>query len=174
MTTRSDPTTPPPHPSRSPSPPRFSRPIAPGPGSAQRFLTDDTLLRILRARDSDEIAALKMLRATLEWRETHIDDPLFVRNVRGHPRCQSCYRDPRSHCFYEIGMDRRGRHVIYSNAARAGNKVVLDNMQVCVYCARLDVRPARPPSPHPKPLQHMASELERIFDGNRVEGKLVW
>lgn len=83
---------------------------------------------------------------------SHIDDHAFapLRDPRGHPRCEPCSRDPRSHCFYEIGLDAKGRHVIYSNAARAGNKVVMDNMM------------------------HMAYELERVFDGNRKGGKLVW
>jgi hypothetical protein len=40
--------------------------------------------------------------------------------------------------------------VIYANAARATNKDVADNAL------------------------HMALELERIFDGNRAPGRIVW
>lgn len=66
------------------------------------------------------------------------------------PCCESDRADPCAHCFYRVGMDRLGRHVIYSCAGRARNKVVYDN---CM---------------------HMAFELERIFDHGAADGKVVW
>ena len=66
------------------------------------------------------------------------------------PICQACHRDPTAHCFYRLGLDRVGRHVVYSCAGRARNKVVADN------CT------------------HMAFELERIFRHNSSTGKIVW
>ena len=47
----------------------------------RRFLSDDTLLRYLRARDGDEAAALTMLVTTLEWRAANID-PLAASDTR--------------------------------------------------------------------------------------------
>ena len=43
-------------------------PDASRPTPAAYFATDDTLLRCLRARDSDEKAALDLLRSTISWR----------------------------------------------------------------------------------------------------------
>lgn len=43
-------------------------PSASRPTPAAYFATDDTLLRCLRARDSDEKAALDLLRSTISWR----------------------------------------------------------------------------------------------------------
>lgn len=110
--------------------------------SQRRFLSDDTLLRYLRARDGDEAAALDMLRATLEWRAAHID------GVAGG--CAPCAECASAHCFFRIGTDARGRHVVYSCAARSTNKAPPDNAK------------------------HMAFELERLFDGNRLPGRIVW
>lgn len=118
----------------------------------QRFLSDDTLLRYLRARDSDEAAALTMLQATLEWRTANIDSRLQATSAEEYvpPCCQPCVESADAHCFFHLGTDVNGWHVIYSCAARAKNKVVIDNAL------------------------HMAFELERLFDGNRAPGRMTW
>jgi len=67
------------------------------------------------------------------------------------PQCKACATvDPCSHCFYRLGLDRAGRHVIYSCAGRCTNLVVQDNML------------------------HMAFELERIFNHESGPGKVTW
>ena len=66
------------------------------------------------------------------------------------PRCTNCEADPTAHCFLHLGIDAAGDHVVYSCAGRARNKDVHANCR------------------------HMACELERIFDGNRLPGRMVW
>lgn len=115
--------------------------------SNRKFCTDDTLLRYLRARNSDEDAALAMLTVTLRWRNHVVDVNTHGREL---PSCAACRVNAGAHCFLRVGTDADGLHVVYSCAGRAGNKVVDDNCY------------------------HMAFELERIFHGNREPGKIVW
>lgn len=111
-----------------------------------RFLTDATLLRYLRARDSNQDAAAVMLEATLEWRAKHFDG-----DDESERCCRPCATDARSHCFFQLFTDTAGRKVLYSCAARASNKIVDDNMM------------------------HMAWELEHLFGGrNGDPGKVTW
>jgi len=111
-----------------------------------QFLSDATLLRYLRARDSNLEAAAQMLEATLEWRARHFDS-----EDESERRCRPCATDPRSHCFFQLFTDTAGRKVLYSCAARASNKDVDDNMM------------------------HMAWEIEHLFGGrNSASGKITW
>jgi hypothetical protein len=130
------------------------------------FCSDDTLLRYLRARDSDLNASLEMLVKTIRWRAEHIDVPAWnaskdpngaaarlrfptstaatsgikacftplpalescdqpkVASCAAAPTCLVCLNEVHTaHCFNRIGVDRAGRHVIYSCAGRAVNKV---------------------------------------------------
>lgn len=112
----------------------------------RRFCSDDTLLRYLRARDSDEAASLALLQSTLSWRET----TLFTGAGGTTPVCEACGTEPCSHCFFRVGTDIDGNEVMYSCAARAVNK---DPQANC---------------------RHMACEVERIFKGNSVNGRIVW
>ena len=110
------------------------------------FMTDATLLRYLRARDSNLEAAETMLEATLKWRAQHFDS-----NDGSERCCRPCETDPRSHCFFQLFTDTVGRKVLYSCAARASNKVIDDNMM------------------------HMAWEIEHLFGGrNSDPGKITW
>ena len=127
--------------------PKFREMTKTGRTSAQlEFLTDATLLRYLRARDSNLEAAAKMLEATLAWRAKHFDS-----EDRSERCCQQCAEDARSHCFFQLFTDTAGRKVVYSCAARARNKVVEDNMM------------------------HMAWEIEHLFGGRNADpGKVIW
>ncbi|EOD08881.1 hypothetical protein EMIHUDRAFT_248933 [Emiliania huxleyi CCMP1516] len=143
---------------------RVASDLSPLSESEQRFLSEETLLRYLRARDGDEqrssIAsgstlprhvhhtstgneqlAFIMLEATLAWRRRHIAPACGEGG--GLPRCEACEAraDPRSHCFMRVGDDSRA-------AGRASNKTVRDN---CM---------------------HMAFELERLFDGGAAAGRM--
>ena len=53
-------------------------------------------------------------------------------------------------CVFGCRYDARGNHVVYSCAGRAASKNVADNVR------------------------HMIVEMERIFDGNSAEGRMVW
>jgi hypothetical protein len=64
--------------------------------------------------------------------------------------CQLCLDDPKSHCFIHLGKDSMQRHVIYGCAGRAANKTVAHGMR------------------------HMAVELDRIFQGNKEPGSVVF
>lgn len=112
----------------------------------RRFCSDDTLLRYLRARDSDEAASLALLQSTLAWRES----TLFSGAGGTTPVCEACGTEPCSHCFFRVGTDIDGNQVMYSCAARAVNK---DPQANC---------------------RHMACEVERIFKGNSSSGRIVW
>eukprot|EP00615_Pteridomonas_danica_P012556 CAMPEP_0114336896 /NCGR_PEP_ID=MMETSP0101-20121206/6013_1 /TAXON_ID=38822 ORGANISM="Pteridomonas danica, Strain PT" /NCGR_SAMPLE_ID=MMETSP0101 /ASSEMBLY_ACC=CAM_ASM_000211 /LENGTH=336 /DNA_ID=CAMNT_0001468973 /DNA_START=30 /DNA_END=1040 /DNA_ORIENTATION=+ len=85
-----------------------------------------------------------------KWREEEEESLKTWQCWDPSPVCLHCREDPSAHCFYRVGLDRIGRHVIYSCAARARNRVVVDNME------------------------HMAYEFERIFDHNSAPGKVVW
>ena len=116
---------------------------------ALSFLTDDTLLRYLRARDSDEKKALSMLKATLAWRSQHLDH-LDCAFHRASP-CEACAKDPKAHSFFTIGNDDRSWPVVYACAARSTSRNVEGNAL------------------------HMAYELERLFGGNNsTPGKYTW
>jgi hypothetical protein len=117
--------------------------------AARRFCSDDTLLRYLRARDGDERRAFAMLQESLRWRAKHIE-PAAALHADGVPRCACCTADACAHCFFRVGRDCEGRSVVYSCAAKATNKVPIDNML------------------------HMAFEMERLFAGNAAPGRLVW
>lgn len=82
---------------------------------AQRtFLSDNTLIRHIEARDGDLDKASAMIEETLAWRSKHIDGvPLS---------CPSCVANKDAHCFFPIGKDSRGWMLIYSCAARAIDK----------------------------------------------------
>ena len=112
----------------------------------RRFCSDDTLLRYLRARDSDQAASLALLQSTLAWRES----TLFSGAGGTTPVCEACGTEPCSHCFFRVGTDIDGNQVMYSCAARAVNK---DPQANC---------------------RHMACEVERIFKGNSSSGRIVW
>ena len=112
----------------------------------RRFCSDDTLLRYLRARASDETASLALVQSTLAWRES----TLLAGAVGSTPVCEACGVDPCSHCFFRVGTDVDGNQVMYSCAARAVNK---DPRANC---------------------QHMACEVDRIFKGNSSTGRIVW
>jgi hypothetical protein len=123
------------------------------------FLTDATLMRYLRARDSNLEAAEKMLEDTLTWRAVNIDcatkkdiDKEATETATEKKACcQACVADPRSHSFFQLFTDTSGRKVMYSSAARASNKNIEDNMN------------------------HMACEMEMMFGGSNGDpGKLVW
>jgi hypothetical protein len=64
--------------------------------------------------------------------------------------CQQCLDDPRAHCFLHLGKDSMQRNVIYSCAGRASNKSVANGVR------------------------HMALELDRIFEGNKEPGSIVF
>lgn len=64
--------------------------------------------------------------------------------------CPACSASPDSHCFLPLGEDTRGWQLIYSCAARAANK-------------HADASVA-----------HMSATLEKLFDGSRKPGKIVW
>mmetsp|Transcript_10161 Transcript_10161/g.26373 ORF Transcript_10161/g.26373 Transcript_10161/m.26373 type:complete len:304 (-) Transcript_10161:334-1245(-) len=82
---------------------------------AQRhFLSDNTLIRHIEARDGDVSKAAAMLEGTLKWRSEHIDGVALS--------CPSCVANKDAHCFFPIGKDSRGWMVIYSCAARAIDK----------------------------------------------------
>ena len=102
--------------------------------AARRFCSDATLLRYLRARDGDPAAAFTMLEATLAWRAEHVNRHATAGAAASNgampssssyapPCCRACARDPTAHCFFRLGVDVAGRHVIYSCAGRASNKV---------------------------------------------------
>eukprot|EP00930_Biecheleria_cincta_P099285 TRINITY_DN9091_c0_g1_i1.p1 TRINITY_DN9091_c0_g1~~TRINITY_DN9091_c0_g1_i1.p1 ORF type:complete len:366 (+),score=48.75 TRINITY_DN9091_c0_g1_i1:63-1160(+) len=113
----------------------------------QQFCSDETLLRYLVASGSDEKVALAKLQETLAWRS----DVVYSAKQRSNlPVCSACEHDAHSHCFHRLGEDVHGRHVTYACPARATNKVIEDNCN------------------------HMAFEVERIFDGNKAPGKMVW
>lgn len=114
----------------------------------RHFCSDSTLLRYLCTCDGNKDKAYKMIQSTLQWRAKHI---LAMRRPGACELvCPSCLKDPRSHCFLNVGLDVAKRPVIYSCAGRASNKKPEDGMQ------------------------HMAFELERIFNGNSAPGKIVW
>ena len=136
--------------------------VAPSPlRTPRRSLTKDfdglatTTLVKSKWRRNDERAPRKESSAAplVSIKELASSIPRKLRLLPGSssaPCCPACRADPCAHCFYRIGMDRLGRHVIYSCAGRARNKVVMDN---CL---------------------HMAFELERIFDHGAADGKVVW
>ena len=87
------------------------------------FCTEATLLRYLAYHDkqSDKQAdptgaktaskAHAALQATLKWRGAQGFDPDPADKVPR--RCEQCEQDPNSHCFFSIGLDKRGWEVIY-------------------------------------------------------------
>lgn len=64
--------------------------------------------------------------------------------------CPACNASPNAHCFLPLGEDTRGWQLIYSCAARAANK-------------HADAS-----------FTHMSATLEKLFDGSRKPGKIVW
>jgi len=74
----------------------------------------------------------------------------LVKELRSQKSCQCCVKDPRAHCFLRVGTDAAGQHVICSCSGAANNKSPVDGCR------------------------HMALELERLFDGNSVPGRIVW
>lgn len=106
------------------------------------FLTDDTFLRYLEARDGDVKRASEMLEHSLTWRAAHVDGRVLT--------CPACSASSNAHCFLPLGEDSRGWQLIYSCAARAANK-------------HADAS-----------VTHMSATLEKLFDGSRKPGKIVW
>ena len=75
------------------------------------FLSDETLVRYLRARGSVG-AATDALRRTLLWRAEH---------CREAPACPACERDPGTHCFLGVGWTNAGLPVVYGSVPRAAD-----------------------------------------------------
>lgn len=120
---------------------------------ARHFCSDDTLVRHLMFCDGDEKKALASLIATLRWRADFLEGKGIAKvgeGVASKKSCNCCMKDPRAHCFLCVGTDAAGHHVIYSCAGAAINKKPIDGCR------------------------HMALELERIFDGNSLPGRVVW
>jgi hypothetical protein len=120
---------------------------------ARHFCSDDTLVRHLMFCDGDEKKALASLIATLRWRADFLEGKGIAKVGEGvafKKSCKCCMNDPRAHCFLCVGTDAAGQHVIYSCAGAAMNKKPVDGCR------------------------HMALELERIFDGNSLPGRIVW
>uniref|UniRef100_A0A7S3TGG2 CRAL/TRIO N-terminal domain-containing protein n=1 Tax=Emiliania huxleyi TaxID=2903 RepID=A0A7S3TGG2_EMIHU len=67
---------------------RVASDLSPLSESEQRFLSEETLLRYLRARDGNEQLAFSMLEATLAWRRRHIAPACGEGG--GLPRCEAC------------------------------------------------------------------------------------
>lgn len=119
----------------------------------RHFCSDDTLLRYLMYCNGDNQKALASLKATVQWRAEFLQGKGIITSSEGEmskKSCQHCMKDPRSHCFLNVGTDVAGHHVIYSCAGSAMNKKPLDGCK------------------------HMALELERLFDGNSSPGRIVW
>jgi hypothetical protein len=116
---------------------------------AERFLSDDTLVRYLITCDGDEGKALNMIKATMNWRATAFKGLDTFSTAHDRTVCPCCLRHPLEHCFFQIGTDCLGRSVIYACAGRATNKNCDDGMM------------------------HIALEIDRIFQGNSVPGQAV-
>ncbi len=87
-------------------------------GPADRFLSDMTLYRYLRARKGDAEAAASMLEETIAWRQAS-------GVAQDRIDCPICCERPGTHTWRQIGFDRRAMPVIYSCAKQepAGVKV---------------------------------------------------
>jgi hypothetical protein len=87
-------------------------------GAADRFLSDMTLYRYLRARKGDARAAASMLEETIAWRQAS-------GVAQDRIDCPICCERPGTHTWRQIGFDRRAMPVIYSCAKQepAGVKV---------------------------------------------------
>lgn len=107
------------------------------------FCTDATLLRYLEASSHDVSRAYARILNTLKWRaEKGLEyRPMF---------CSGCEEDEDNHCFFGLGMDRRGLEVMYCCPGRA--------------------RVKDPESS----LLHMFKALESVFEGNALPGKIAW
>lgn len=77
---------------------------------ARAFCSPTTLRRYAVARNGDVRGATDNLLDTLKWREGAVPPSLH---------CPACDRDARMHCFFPIGVDERGRVVVYASMARA-------------------------------------------------------
>lgn len=106
-------------------------------------------MRYLCMQDGDVNKAFKAMRDTMEWRKKTFIPALFPQGC-SLPCCRACARDPMSHCFLCVGKDVLGRHVIYSCTGRAANKTPEDG------------------------IEHMASELERLFKNSTIPGSVAW
>ncbi|CAE7353205.1 Dagla [Symbiodinium natans] len=113
------------------------------------FYSTSTLMRYLCMQDGDVNKALKAMKDTMEWRKRMFHSALFPQGS-SMPCCRACMRDPLSHCFLCVGKDVLGRHVIYSCTGRAGNKTPEDG------------------------IEHMASEMERLFRNSTMPGSVAW
>ncbi|CAJ1437383.1 unnamed protein product [Effrenium voratum] len=113
------------------------------------YYSTSTLMRYLCHTDGDVNKAFKEIKSTVEWRKHNLPPELFVQGSK-LPCCRSCAKDPRSHCFLSLGKDVLGRHIIYSNTGRAANKTPEDG------------------------IEHMASEMERLFQNSSMPGQIVW
>jgi len=113
------------------------------------FYSTSTLMRYLCMQDGDVNKAFKAMRDTMEWRKKTFIPALFPQGC-SLPCCRACARDPMSHCFLCVGKDVLGRHVIYSCTGRAANKTPEDG------------------------IEHMASELERLFKNSTIPGSVAW
>ncbi|CAJ1395514.1 unnamed protein product [Effrenium voratum] len=69
--------------------------------------------RYLRACNGDEAAAANALAATLRWRQKERPEKA---------KCQACSADPRSHNLRIVGVDKKGRPVIYTCFSQAINR----------------------------------------------------
>ncbi|KXS19536.1 CRAL/TRIO domain-containing protein [Gonapodya prolifera JEL478] len=94
------------------------------------LLSDSTLHRYLVARNFSSEESLKMLRASLEWRETCG----FIPETPSDFKCELCEDESTSHNFIPIGWDRKSRPVIYGCPARATNPTVPPIVHHVVHC----------------------------------------
>lgn len=115
----------------------------------RQFLTKSTLMRYLCMQDGNTDKAVKAIKDTLTWRKKMFKRELFV-DGSPVPMCRACLKDPTAHCFLTLGKDVLGRYVIYSCAGRARNKTPEDG------------------------IEHMAAEIERIFQNSSLPGSIVW
>lgn len=113
------------------------------------FCTTSTLMRYLCATDGDANKALKAMKDSMEWRRRMFHKELFLEG-QSLPSCRACLKDPLSHCFLCVGQDCLGRHVVYSCTGRAANKTPEDG------------------------IEHMAAELERLFQNSSMPGQIAW
>mmetsp|Transcript_34609 Transcript_34609/g.62741 ORF Transcript_34609/g.62741 Transcript_34609/m.62741 type:complete len:418 (+) Transcript_34609:27-1280(+) len=113
------------------------------------FCTSSTLTRYLCMQDSNVDKACEAIKFSMAWRSKNITPAQFL-DGSPVPRCRACAKDPLSHCFLCLGEDVMGRHVVYSCAGRAANKVPEDG------------------------IEHMSSEMERLFNNSSEPGAIVW
>eukprot|EP00933_Yihiella_yeosuensis_P061626 TRINITY_DN64460_c0_g1_i1.p1 TRINITY_DN64460_c0_g1~~TRINITY_DN64460_c0_g1_i1.p1 ORF type:complete len:187 (+),score=31.75 TRINITY_DN64460_c0_g1_i1:79-561(+) len=69
----------------------------------RKFCSDATLLRYLIWQENNVAKALSSILYTLEWRKDYLYNSDTYGSIADHSWCQVCAKDPRSHCFQNVG-----------------------------------------------------------------------